>query len=321
MAFGFGKRQKETPEEKRGLTSRLRAGLSKTRKNLGEGLSTLLLGRKELDEDILEQLEETLLLADIGVDMTQSVLEQLRKSLARKALDDEKALLQQLRDILLATLAPANKPLVINAEQKPFVIMMVGVNGAGKTTTTGKLAKQFQQQGRSLMLAAADTFRAAAVEQLQAWGERNNVPVVAQSSGADSAAVCFDALHSAKAKGVDILIADTAGRLHTQSHLMDELKKVVRVIQKVEASAPHEVLLILDASIGQNALQQAKQFCQAVNVTGLCITKLDGTAKGGIVFAIVHELQLPIRYIGVGETIDDLREFDAKAFVDALFEA
>ncbi|PIQ43639.1 MAG: signal recognition particle-docking protein FtsY [Gammaproteobacteria bacterium CG11_big_fil_rev_8_21_14_0_20_46_22] len=320
MAFGFGKRPKETPEEKRGLTSRLRAGLSKTRKSLGEGLSTLLLGRKELDEDILEQLEETLLLADIGVDMTQSVLERLRKSLARKALDDEKALLQQLREILLETLAPANQPLVIEPNQKPFVIMMVGVNGAGKTTTTGKLAKQLQQQGHSLMLAAADTFRAAAVEQLQAWGERNDVSVVAQSSGADSAAVCFDALHSAKAKGVDILIADTAGRLHTQSHLMDELKKVVRVMQKVEETAPHEVLLILDASIGQNALQQAKQFCQAVNVTGLCITKLDGTAKGGIVFAIVHELQLPIRYIGVGETIDDLREFDAKAFVDALFE-
>lgn len=322
MVFGFKKDKSttEVPEKKPGLGGRLRLGLSKTRKSFGAGVSAILLGKKTLDEDVIEALEETLLTADIGIDVTEKLLEELRRSVARKSLDDETALYEKLRELLYNTLAPAQQPLIIDRDKKPFVIMMVGINGAGKTTTTGKLAKKFQDDHLKIMLAAADTFRAAAVEQLQAWGERNNVPVIAQSSGADSAAVCFDALNSARSKGIDLLIADTAGRLHTQSHLMDELKKVTRVMKKVDESAPHEVLLVLDASIGQNALQQAKQFCEIVNVTGLCITKLDGTAKGGIIFAIVQSLGLPIRYIGVGESIDDLRPFDAKAFVDALFD-
>jgi fused signal recognition particle receptor len=325
--FGLGKKNKAdkptktAPPQHKSLFQRLRGGMSKTRQNLGERLGTVLLGKKTLDDGLIDTLETILITADVGVSATQAFLERLRKSTARKHANNETVLLDELKTIMLETLLPAQKPIPLtSAHEKPFVIMMVGINGAGKTTTAGKLAKQFQSLDKTVMLAAADTFRAAAVEQLQIWGERNQVPVIAQHAGADSAAVCFDALQSAKAKDRDILIADTAGRLHTQSHLMEELKKVKRVMQKVDAKAPHEILLVLDASIGQNALQQAKLFNEAVGITGLCMTKLDGSAKGGIIFAIVQELGLPIRYIGVGEQLDDLRPFNAKEFVDALFE-
>jgi len=335
MVFGLGKKSKKTeekpvaiktgdvsllPEEKKGIFKRLRGGLSKTRHKLGDGMNELLLGKKTLDEDILEALETILISSDVGLSATADFLEQLRKQTVRKQRSDDRALLDGLKEIMLGALQKAEAPLEIDPAHRPFVIEMVGVNGSGKTTTTGKLAKQFQQSGKKVMLAAADTFRAAAVEQLQVWGERNDVPVIAQHSGADSAAVCFDALSSAKAKNMDVLVVDTAGRLHTQDHLMAELVKVKRVIAKVDETAPHEVLLVLDASIGQNALQQAKMFHQAVGVTGICITKLDGTAKAGVIFAIVKELGLPVRYIGVGEQIDDLQPFQAQAFVDALFE-
>lgn len=305
------------PEPPKGLFARLKDRLARTRTSLTEGIANLVLGKKAIDEEVLEELESRLLLADVGVEATRAIISDLTARVARKQLDDAPALFAALRENLKGILAPCSRPLEITAA-RPFIILMVGVNGAGKTTTIGKLAKRMQSQGQRVMLAAGDTFRAAAVEQLQAWGERNDVPVVAQARAADPAAVVFDALQSARARGADVLIADTAGRLHTQSNLMEELKKVKRVLAKLDASAPHEVLLILDASIGQNALAQAEQFHKAVGVTGLVITKLDGTAKGGIVFAIAQKLALPIRYIGVGEGIDDLRVFDADEFVDAL---
>ncbi|MDR9499411.1 MAG: signal recognition particle-docking protein FtsY [Hydrogenovibrio sp.] len=303
----------------KGLFARLKAGLAKTRKGFSDSLASLILGRKEIDDDLLDELEMILLSADIGIEATDEIIENLTDQVSRKTLKDPQALIDSLKAQLTEMLAPVSKPLAIPDSDKPYVILMVGVNGVGKTTTIGKLAKKFQDDGRSVMLAAGDTFRAAAVEQLQTWGERNRVPVMAQKTGADSAAVIFDAIQSATAKNMDILIADTAGRLHTQSNLMEELKKVKRVMQKVDATAPHEVMLVLDAGNGQNALSQARQFHQAVDVTGLTLTKLDGTAKGGIIVALSKQLGLPVRFIGVGESMDDLRPFDAESFVDALF--
>jgi fused signal recognition particle receptor len=312
------KRKNSTPaepqEKKPGFFSRLKSGLSKT----SAGLTDLLLGAKHIDDDFLEELNDTLLMADVGIEATEQLTANLHKQISRKTVNDSNAVMQALEQQMTAMLAPVEKPLSIHNEQAPYIILMVGINGAGKTTTIGKLAHRFKAEGKSVMLAAGDTFRAAAVEQLQTWGKRNDVPVIAQSGTADSAAVIYDAIQSAKARQIDVLIADTAGRLHTQSNLMEELKKVVRVIQKAKADAPNEIMLVLDASIGQNALQQAKQFHQAVGVTGITITKLDGTAKGGIIFSIANSLQLPIRFVGVGETVDDLQVFNASAFVHAL---
>ena len=305
-------------QPKTGLFGRLKSGLSRTSNKLTEGFASLVLGRKTIDDELLEELETQLLTADLGVDATSRIIDDLTQRVARKQLGDVEALFNAMRDDMVNILEPSAKPLVIPAKQRPFVILMVGINGVGKTTTIGKLAKQFQQEGKKVMLAAGDTFRAAAVEQLQVWGERNQIPVIAQPTGADSASVIYDALEAAKARDVDILIADTAGRLHTQSNLMEELKKVKRVMAKVDETAPHEVMLVVDAGTGQNALQQAQQFDQAVGVTGITLTKLDGTAKGGIIFAIADKTGLPIRYIGVGEKIDDLRPFNANDFVDAL---
>ena len=315
--FGFKKAAGDNP----GLVERLRRGLTRTRGNLGEGLAKLFGGRRQLDEDMLEELEMLLVGADIGVETTTRLIDELTSEISRNELADSDAVLAALRDKLAAILEPCARPLEIDTTKKPFVILMVGVNGAGKTTTIGKLARQLQSQGLSVMLAAGDTFRAAAVEQLQKWGERNGVPVVAQQTGADSASVIYDALESARAKGVDVLIADTAGRLHTQANLMDELKKVKRVMGKLDPSAPHETMLVIDAGTGQNALSQATQFHEAVGVTGITLTKLDGTARGGISFAIADRLRLPIRFVGVGEGIEDLRPFDAGEFIDALFDA
>lgn len=303
-----------------GFFSRLRLGLSKTRHQLGDGIGRLLLGKKEIDADLLEELETLLLRADLGIETTQAILEKLTDNMARHQLADGDALFAALKTHLEDILLAVAKPLIPVTDNKfPFVILMVGVNGAGKTTTIGKLAKQYQQAGKKVMLAAGDTFRAAAVEQLHVWGERNQIAVVAQHTGADSASVIFDALTAAKARNIDILIADTAGRLHTQNNLMDELKKIKRVLHKLDPDAPHEVMLVLDASIGQNALNQAIKFHQAVGLTGITMTKLDGTAKGGILFAIAKQLGIPFRYLGIGEAIDDLRAFDATQFVNALF--
>lgn len=319
--FGFGKNKQDQPEEKSGgLFSRLKNGLSRTRGNLTGGIGDLLLGSKTIDDDLLEEIETQLLVADMGVEATQTIITNLTQRLSRKELTDGVTLMAALREEMQAMLAPCSIPLAIDEAKKPYVILVVGINGAGKTTTIGKLAKRLQDEGRSVMLAAGDTFRAAAVEQLQVWGERNDIPVIAQQSGADSASVIFDAIEAGKARSVDVVIADTAGRLHTQSNLMEELKKVKRVIGKLDDSAPHEVLLVLDAGTGQNALNQAQQFHTAVDVSGLALTKLDGTAKGGIIFAIGRKLGLPIRFIGVGEGIEDLRVFDAEEFIDALFE-
>ncbi len=303
-----------------GLLSRLRAGLGKTRSAMSEGLASLFLGRKTLDDDLLEELETRLLLADVGVKTTREVLDALTRRVKHRELGDADALYRALKEELLAVLAPSTRPLKVPRNGKPFVILLVGVNGAGKTTTIGKLARRMQGDGLSVMLAAGDTFRAAAVEQLQTWGVRNNVPVIAQQTGSDSASVIFDALQAAQARGVDVLLADTAGRLHVKANLMEELRKIVRVMQKLDASAPHEVLLVLDAATGQNGLAQARSFRESVAVTGLALTKLDGTAKGGIVFAVARELGLPIRSIGIGESLEDLRPFDAAEFVEALFE-
>lgn len=301
--------------------SRLKQGMSKTRRQLGDGIASVLLGKKEIDAQVLEDLEVSLLTADLGVAMTATIIEELTADLGRKQLSDGDVILTLLKQRLGEVLQRCTKPLILGqGATSPFVILMVGVNGAGKTTTVGKLAKHFQQQGLQVMLAAGDTFRAAAVEQLQVWGERNQVPVIAQHTGADSASVIFDAFQSAKARGVDVLIADTAGRLHTQDNLMSELKKVKRVLQKIDSTAPHEVMLVLDAGIGQNALYQAREFNEALGLTGITMTKLDGTAKGGILFALAHDLGLPFRYIGIGEGIDDLRPFDAEQFVDAIFD-
>lgn len=286
---------------------------------LTHGLGNLLLGKKTIDDDLLEDIETQLLLADVGVDATRQIIDDLTAKVKRKELADVSALLQNLQQQLIQILLPCEQPLVISEDIKPYVILMVGVNGAGKTTTIGKLAKQLQTQGKNVMLAAGDTFRAAAIEQLQVWGERNQIPVISQQQGADSAAVVYDAMQAAKARGVDVLIADTAGRLHTQSNLMEELKKVKRVFSKLDSTAPHEVMLILDASIGQNALTQVREFDAAVGVTGIALTKLDGTAKGGIIFAIVKSMGIPLRFIGVGEGIEDLQPFKAQEFVTALF--
>ena len=304
---------------KAGFFARLKQGLSKTSASIGEGMASLFLGKKAIDDDLLEEIETRLLTADVGVEATGVIIQSLTQKVARKQLTDAQALYTSLQGELATMLKPVEQPLIIDASRKPFVILVVGVNGAGKTTTIGKLAKKLQLEGKKVMLAAGDTFRAAAVEQLQVWGERNKIPVIAQHTGADSASVIFDAVQAAKARGIDVLIADTAGRLQTKDNLMEELKKVRRVIGKLDADAPHEVLLVLDAGTGQNAISQAKHFHQAVSLTGLALTKLDGTAKGGVIFALAKQFDLPIRYIGVGEGIDDLRTFEAEPFVQALF--
>ncbi len=307
-----------TETSKTGFFARLKQGLSKTSASIGEGMASLFLGKKVIDDELLEDIETRLLTADVGVEATAVIIQSLTQKVARKQLTDADALYKSLQAELAAMLKPVEAPLVITPK-KPFVILVVGVNGAGKTTTIGKLAKKLQGEGKKVMLAAGDTFRAAAVEQLQVWGERNKIPVIAQHTGADSASVIFDAVQAAKARNIDVLIADTAGRLHTKDNLMEELKKVRRVIGKLDADAPHEVLLVLDAGTGQNAISQAKQFNQTVQLTGLALTKLDGTAKGGVIFALAKQFGLPIRYIGVGEGIDDLRTFEAEPFVQALF--
>ncbi|WP_372986697.1 signal recognition particle-docking protein FtsY [Marinobacter sp.] len=308
------------PEPQVSVFERIKQGLGKTRASLTGGLSDLFSVGKKIDEDLLEEIETTLLMADVGVTATSEIIDSLTDKLERNQLKDGEALRKALRDELHGLLKDVTRPLEIDAGKKPYVILMVGVNGVGKTTTIGKLTKKFQADGKSVMLAAGDTFRAAAVEQLQVWGERNNVPVVAQETGSDSASVIFDAIQSAQSRGTDVVIADTAGRLQNKENLMNELAKVVRVMKKLDESAPHEVMLVLDAGTGQNALSQAQVFQQAVGVSGITLTKLDGTAKGGIVFAIARQLQLPIRFIGVGEQAEDLRSFDAETFVDALFD-
>ncbi|MCG8086427.1 MAG: signal recognition particle-docking protein FtsY [Candidatus Thiodiazotropha taylori] len=327
--FGFGKRKKShteevekqpTVEEKTGLFSRLQQRLSRTRHNLTDGLANLVMGRKTIDEDLLEELETLLLTADVGVDATSRIIDDLTERVKRKSLSDPEALTQALKQHLLEILQACDKPLDNREDGKPLVMVMVGINGAGKTTTIGKLARKFQIDGETVMLAAGDTFRAAAVEQLQTWGERNQIPVIAQHTGADAASVVFDALQAATSRQVDVLIADTAGRLHTKTNLMEELAKITRVMKKIDPQAPHEVLLVVDAGTGQNAVNQALQFNESVGLTGLVVTKLDGTAKGGVVFAIADKVKVPIRFIGVGESIEDLREFDPKEFVEALFE-
>jgi len=312
--------QPEGNEEKRGLFGRIRQGLTRTREVLTTDVRDLIAIKRVIDDEVLEELETQLLLADIGVEATQAIIAELTARASRNELGDADALFAALRELIVAILEPVALPLEPPAECKPFTILMVGINGAGKTTTIGKLARRFQDQGRSVILAAGDTFRAAAVEQLQTWGERNDIPVIAQQSGADSASVIFDGVESATARGVDVLIADTAGRLHTQDNLMEELKKIKRVMGKRNVDAPHEVLLVVDAGTGQNALNQAEQFHKAIGLTGIALTKLDGTAKGGIVVAIAKRLGLPIRFIGVGEGIEDLRPFDPNEFVDALLD-
>jgi fused signal recognition particle receptor len=308
----------ETPE-KTGFFKRLKNSLVKTRSSLSDKLAQLILGKKVLDQELLDLIETQLLLADVGVEATQQLIETLTKQLDRKELTDTQKVLETLRTEMQKLLQPCQLPLTIPQSNTPFVILVVGINGSGKTTTIGKLAKLLQQEGKKVMLAAGDTFRAAAIEQLQIWGERNQIPVIAQQPGADTAAVIFDALEAAKARQMDVLIADTAGRLHTQSNLMEELKKINRVLSKIDPRAPHEVLLILDATTGQNALNQALQFHKAMNISGIALTKLDGTAKGGMIFGIAKQLQIPIRFIGIGEQIDDLRPFDAEEFIKALF--
>lgn len=328
--FGFKKKSTTTsgsdePQQttaeasKLSLFARVSRGLKRTRQQFGSSLGDLFLGKKTIDAELLAELETQLLIADVGIEATQKVIAQLTQAVQRKQLNNIAALQVALEQQLLAILSPVEQPLTMTAEHKPFVVLMVGVNGAGKTTTIGKLAKRLQTEGKSVLLAAGDTFRAAAIEQLQAWGERNQIAVVAQTQGSDSASVIFDALSAAKARGIDVLIADTAGRLHTQTHLMNELEKISRVIKKIDPQAPHETMLVLDAGIGQNALRQAEQFDQAVKLTGITVTKLDGTAKGGILFALADKMRVPVRFIGVGEAIDDLQPFDAKQFVQALF--
>lgn len=307
----------EDAQGKKGLLGRIRQGLGKTRSNLKAGLERVVLGEKSIDQELIDDIETTLLLADVGVEATRDIIAQLTERVARKELNDVEALYSHLKMELTELLEQCDKPLEIG--QHPFVILTVGVNGAGKTTTIGKLAHYYKAQGASVLLAAGDTFRAAAVEQLQAWGEKNDVPVVAQGQGADSASVIYDALEAAKARNIDVLIADTAGRLQSKQNLMHELSKISRVLGKLEAEAPHEVLLVLDAGIGQNAISQAREFGEAVQVSGIALTKLDGTAKGGVIFALAKQLGIPIRFVGIGEQVDDLRPFSAEQFVDALF--
>ncbi len=308
----------ESTTEGKGLFGRLKQRLSKTRSSITEGISSVVLGKKEIDDDLLEEIENQLLVSDMGVEATMSIINSLTERVSRKQLSDEESLFQALEEDMNALLEPVSIPFSLDSSKNPYVILMVGINGAGKTTTIGKLAKKFQNEGYSVMLAAGDTFRAAAVEQLQVWGERNDIPVIAQHTGADSASVIYDAVAAGKARNIDIVIADTAGRLHTQTNLMDELAKVKRVASKVDDSAPHEIMLVVDAGTGQNALNQAEQFNKTVGLTGIVVTKLDGTAKGGIIFAIAKKLNIPIRFIGVGESIDDLRPFNGKEFVSAL---
>ena len=311
----------ETEEKSSGnFFSRMKQGLAKSRKNLADGMVNILIGGKEIDDELLEEVEEQLLVADIGVEATRTIITNLTERTARGDLIYSHSLYKALQEELVALLAPRVKPLHIDPNKSPYVILMVGVNGVGKTTTIGKLAKRLQGEGKKVMLAAGDTFRAAATEQLQIWGDRNHISVVAQGHGADSASVIFDAFESARAKGIDVLIADTAGRLQNKSNLMEELKKVKRVMQKIDATAPHEIMLVVDAGTGQNAVNQVELFDEAVGLTGITITKLDGTAKGGVLFNIASRSHVPIRFIGVGEQIDDLRPFSAKAFVAALFE-
>jgi fused signal recognition particle receptor len=324
--FGFGKNKPPAPpvedktDQPQGMFARLRAGLARTRANLSDALGDLLSGKRQIDDELLEDIETLLLTADVGVDATRRIIDDLTTRVRRRELSDPAALAQALRGQLAAILQTTDAPLAAAAADRPLVLLMVGINGAGKTTTIGKLARRFKDQGRSVMLAAGDTFRAAAVEQLQVWGQRNDIPVVAQASGADAASVIYDALEAATARRVDVLIADTAGRLHTKGNLMDELAKISRVMKKIDPDAPHEVMLVVDAGNGQNALNQAVEFHNAVGLTGITLTKLDGTAKGGIVFAIADRLGVPIRFIGVGEGIEDLRPFDADEFVRALFD-
>lgn len=309
--------QEQEKPTKEGFFARLKRSLLKTKENLGSGFISLFRGKK-IDDDLFEELEEQLLIADVGVETTRKIITSLTEGASRKQLRDAEALYGLLKDEMGEILAKVDEPLNIEGKT-PFVILMVGVNGVGKTTTIGKLARQFEQQGKSVMLAAGDTFRAAAVEQLQVWGQRNNIPVIAQHTGADSASVIFDAIQAAKARNVDVLIADTAGRLQNKSHLMEELKKIVRVMKKLDEEAPHEIMLTLDASTGQNAISQAKLFHEAVGLTGITLTKLDGTAKGGVIFSVADQFGIPIRYIGVGERIEDLRPFKADNFIEALF--
>ncbi|TMO62472.1 signal recognition particle-docking protein FtsY, partial [Pseudoalteromonas aurantia] len=308
---------KEKPK-KEGFFARLKKGLLKTKVNLGSGIASIFKGKK-IDDDLFEELETQLLTADLGVDTTMKLIDSLTDTADRKQLKDGDALYELMKQEMAEMLKEAEKPLEIPENKKPFVILMVGVNGVGKTTTIGKLAKQFQQEGKSVMLAAGDTFRAAAVEQLQVWGERNDIPVIAQHTGADSASVVFDAFQAAQARNVDVLIADTAGRLQNKDNLMQELEKIARVMKKLDPNAPHEVMLTIDAGTGQNAISQVNLFNQAVGLTGIALTKLDGTAKGGVIFAVADKFQVPIRYIGVGEGIDDLRTFKSDDFIDALF--
>jgi len=330
--FGFGKKrgavgteavaappETEAPASKLGIFARLREGLKRTRALLNTDLSDLIRGRKRIDQDLLDELETLLLTADVGVEATNRIIADMTSRVRRHELDDPAVLMTALKEELAQILRGAEAPVRTPSPGRPQVILMVGVNGAGKTTTIGKLAKRLQLEGNSVMLAAGDTFRAAAVEQLQTWGERNAVPVIAQQSGADSASVIYDALQAATARGTDVLIADTAGRLHTKSNLMAELAKIARVMKKIDPEAPHEVLLVVDATTGQNAIAQAQQFNAAVPLTGIALTKLDGTAKGGVLFAIAERLRVPIRFIGIGESIDDLRPFDADEFLEALF--
>ena len=325
--FGFGKKNKAAQQEglaeeesKSGVLRRLKTRLSRTRANFTNGLANLVLGHKQIDDELLEELETLLLTADVGVEATCRIIDNLTDQVRRKELSDPQALTDTLKQQLAAILQNADAPVKQASAGKPQVILMVGINGAGKTTTIGKLAKRLQDEGQSVMLAAGDTFRAAAVEQLQTWGERNQIPVIAQHTGADSASVIYDALQAATARNMDVLIADTAGRLHTKTNLMDELEKIARVMKKIDPDAPHEVMLVVDAGTGQNALNQADQFHRAIPLTGITLTKLDGTAKGGIVFAVAERMGIPIRFIGMGEQISDLRHFEAVEFIDALFE-
>ncbi len=311
----------EAPAESDGgFWTRMKQGMSKTSKNLGKGLADLLVGAKEIDDEIFEEIETQLLVADVGVEATDTIIGNLTDRVGRQELVHADALYEALQEELRNLLVPVDRPLEIDSSKKPYVILMVGVNGVGKTTTIGKLACRFKAEGKSVMLAAGDTFRAAAVEQLQVWGERNSIPVVAQHTGSDSASVVYDAVQAAQSRGADVLIADTAGRLHTRGNLMEELSKVTRVMKKLSPEAPHEVLLVLDAGTGQNAINQAEEFRDTAGVTGLVLTKLDGTAKGGILFALAKRTGLPIRFIGVGEQLEDLRPFNAEEFVQALFE-
>ncbi|MFK8082187.1 MAG: signal recognition particle-docking protein FtsY [Granulosicoccus sp.] len=316
--FSFLKRQKDQRSEAPEVSAPLDKKLARTRSRFRDNLLDFMLGNKPIDAELMEELESQLIMADVGVDATSRVMNALNRQVVRSEVNDSTALKNSLEIELAQLLTPVEHPLEIPDADGPFVILVVGVNGSGKTTTIGKLAKQLQEGGKSVMLAAGDTFRAAAVEQLQTWGERNGVSVVSQGSGADSASVIFDAVQSAKSRGIDVLIADTAGRLHTQSNLMEELRKVKRVIGKVDVAAPHETLLVIDGGTGQNALNQAMQFHEAMDLTGLVVTKLDGTAKGGVIFAIAEKLGLPIRFIGVGEKVEDLEVFEAERYVNAL---